>query len=156
MNLSLCDTWLLEKTTTNILESYFGHRMIAILGHSNFICVFLSFGFNRFVFLCFFGIGWWKKTSMWLLGLTCKWSLGILAHLFRWWARGVFQYLRNGRYLGSMKPFSEGDWIPGQGATRSMRWLQNVVRCILLYMKLPRQNSGLTNHANCTIDVCRM
>ena len=26
---------------------------------------------------------------------------------------GVYNHLRNERYLGSMKPFSEGDWIPG-------------------------------------------
>ena len=25
---------------------------------------------------------------------------------------GVYNHLRNARYLGSMKPFSEGDWIP--------------------------------------------
>ena len=28
---------------------------------------------------------------------------------------GVYNHLRNGRYLGSMKPFSEGDWIPNIG-----------------------------------------
>ena len=26
--------------------------------------------------------------------------------------QGVYNHLRNERYLGSMKPFSEGDWIP--------------------------------------------
>ena len=25
---------------------------------------------------------------------------------------GMYNHLRNARYLGSMKPFSEGDWIP--------------------------------------------
>ena len=30
----------------------------------------------------------------------------------KWWARGVYNHLQNARYLGSMKPFSEGDWIP--------------------------------------------
>ena len=39
----------------------------------------------------------------------CFVSLGILAHLSRQMMIGVYNHLRNARYLGSMKPFSEGE-----------------------------------------------
>ena len=39
-------------------------------------------------------------------------SLGILAHRTSDDDQGVYNHLQNARDLGSMKPFSEGDWIP--------------------------------------------
>ena len=39
-------------------------------------------------------------------------SLWILAHRTSEDEQGVYNHLRNAMYLGSMKPFSEGDWIP--------------------------------------------
>ena len=38
-------------------------------------------------------------------------SLRILAHLLKMMI-GVYNHLLRKIYLGSMKPFSEGDWIP--------------------------------------------
>ena len=74
-------------------------------------------------------VGFPPKSSIWKIGFSFInhpflgfshyfWkhqfvSLGILAHLLvRCWARGVLHHLQNERNLGSMKPFSEGDWIP--------------------------------------------
>lgn len=41
---------------------------------------------------------------------VCWWSLGIRS--YSQMMIGVFNRLRNAWYLGSMKPFSEGDWMP--------------------------------------------
>ncbi len=75
---------------------------------------------ERVASLIFCIVRWkrWKKgvhvgTIMDIMGTLIEAvSLGIQAHRMSVDEQGVSNHLRNAKYLGSMKPFSVGDWIP--------------------------------------------
>ena len=74
--------------------------------HENGITFFKQPGMpyhNKKTFICQWHLGSWSILSL-VLQLSDD-------------EQGVYNHLRNARYLGSMKPFSEGDWIPRVGKT---------------------------------------